>query len=350
MDARVAIVLRTRDRPVLLARALAGILAQTHADWHLVLVNDGGGHEPVAALAASYDTAFGDRLTLLHVAEPRGPDGAAALGLEQPAVREAGFVALHDDDDAWQPDYLQAGLAMLAGRDGGAYVGVASHGWQIDERMEEGGVVEQARRPGFAGTHPLELAGLLRGDDVPLICLLMRRPVLDRIGEAADAAGRSPAYGAGLATALLLEGDVAVLPRRLAFSYSRMERTGSYANLSLRPDHQASIRGTVERNAMLRRLAASDAALPGLVPALAEALSADFDTVLQRVDRNGGWGHGRHVDLQSRLVRIEAVLETLRRRSRPFGRSSELMRGLARHGWHALGPPRRVLARLRRRI
>ncbi len=37
----VDIVMRTKDRPVFLARALDDVLAQTFTDWRLTIVNDG---------------------------------------------------------------------------------------------------------------------------------------------------------------------------------------------------------------------------------------------------------------------------------------------------------------------
>lgn len=329
----VAIVLRTRDRPVLLARALASILAQTHQDWHLVLVNDGA-PAPVDALASTYATAFGDRLSLLHAARPLGPDQAAELGIAHDATRLAGFVALHDDDDAWHPDFLRASLAFLGDGDD---VAVASQGWLVEERMEEGGVVEERRREDFSKPHPLDLADLLADGQVPLICLLLRRTVLDRMRAAAD---RPLEYGAGFATALLLEGEVGVIPRRLGFSYRRDTRTGAYANRS-EPDDAAE--RTRHRNRLLRALVAADPALLGLGPAIAAALAPEFAAIRERIDRNGGWGHGRHGDLQSRLIRIETAVEALQQSA------GTILRPMQR-AWHALGPPRRLLARLRGRI
>ncbi len=43
----VTIVMRTYERPVFLARALASVCGQTYADWELVVVNNGGASQPV---------------------------------------------------------------------------------------------------------------------------------------------------------------------------------------------------------------------------------------------------------------------------------------------------------------
>ena len=50
----VAIVTRTKNRPLLLERALNSVLGQSFADWHQIVVNDGGDPAPVDALAERY--------------------------------------------------------------------------------------------------------------------------------------------------------------------------------------------------------------------------------------------------------------------------------------------------------
>ncbi len=337
----VSIVLRTRDRPILLARALCGILGQAHEDWRLILVN-AGAPGPVEALAETYVTAFGARLTLLH-APDADPDQAAALGLARAGAAE--WVALHDDDDAWHPDFLRAGLAGAAAD----HVAVACHGWRVEERMEADGVIEERREPGFSDPYPLELARLLGGPGVPPICLLMRGPVLDRLGQAGAIAGYD---GAGLATALLFAGEIGMVPRRLAFSYCRATRAGPYANRSARPERQDAIEATLRRNRLLREAASGRPGLAGIVPALEAALAPSLQAVLDRLERNGGWGHGRHADTQERLIRLEAAIATLLQRSEEtldgIAAIERMLRPLARI-WQALEPPRRWLARLRGR-
>ncbi len=336
----VSIVLRTHDRPILLARALCGILGQTREDWRLILVN-AGAPDPVEALAETYATAFGDRLTLLH-APDASPDRAAALGLARAGA--ADWVALHDDDDAWHPDFLRAGLAGAAAE----HVAVACHGWRVEERMEADGVVEESREPGFSAPYPLELARLLGGPGVPPICLLMRGAVLDRLHRAGAISGHD---AAGLATALLLEGEIGVVPRRLAFTYHRGTRAGPYANRALLLDRQDEVAATLRRNRLLREAASGAAGPAGIVPALQAALAPSLQAVLDRLERNGGWGHGRHVDTQERLIRLEAAIATLLQRSE---RTLELLEAFAPmlhplgRMWNALERPRRWLARFRR--
>ncbi|WP_142083451.1 glycosyltransferase family 2 protein [Roseinatronobacter monicus] len=49
----VGVVIRTKDRPVFVKRALATVMAQDHPNLHVVLINDGG---DIAVLRAALET------------------------------------------------------------------------------------------------------------------------------------------------------------------------------------------------------------------------------------------------------------------------------------------------------
>ncbi|MEY2768111.1 MAG: hypothetical protein RI912_1774, partial [Actinomycetota bacterium] len=50
---KVAVIMRTFERPVLLARAVASVCQQTFTDWELVIVNNGGAPGPVDSVVAA---------------------------------------------------------------------------------------------------------------------------------------------------------------------------------------------------------------------------------------------------------------------------------------------------------
>jgi len=87
---RVAIIVRTKDRP----RTLADIAAQTLDDWECVVVNDGGDREELERIVAASPAVA--RLRVVHHDEPRGMPAAGNTGLE---VTTAPYIVLHDDDD-----------------------------------------------------------------------------------------------------------------------------------------------------------------------------------------------------------------------------------------------------------
>lgn len=101
----VSIIIRTCNRPGLLAQALASVAAQDYPAIELLLVNDGG--EDVGALFES----FAGRVTrsrYIPLRPGRGRGGALNAGLEQARGRWIGFL---DDDDLFLPSHISTLLA-----------------------------------------------------------------------------------------------------------------------------------------------------------------------------------------------------------------------------------------------
>jgi len=111
--ARVAVIMRTFERPVLLARAIASVQNQTLADWVLVIVNNGGDPRAVDAIvkiAAQSSTQTSQQILVLHLDECVNPGAASNRGLAQ---CDSDYFVLHDDDDTWSPDFLKVMVSAL---------------------------------------------------------------------------------------------------------------------------------------------------------------------------------------------------------------------------------------------
>lgn len=104
---RLSVVVRTRDRPDLLAEALGSLAAQSYRRAEVVVVNDGGATPELPA-----DHPLELRLVDLPANRGRGP--AADAGIE---AATGDWIAFLDDDDLAEPDHLEvlAGLAGAAG-------------------------------------------------------------------------------------------------------------------------------------------------------------------------------------------------------------------------------------------
>ena len=71
-SASVAIVVRTRNRPLLLARALADIFSQTYSDFTVTVVNDGGAPADVEQVVSALPARNRERTRILHRAASEG--------------------------------------------------------------------------------------------------------------------------------------------------------------------------------------------------------------------------------------------------------------------------------------
>jgi glycosyltransferase involved in cell wall biosynthesis len=98
------VVIPTRGRPNVVARAAKSALAQTLAEIEVIVVLDGPDPETRRSLADLGD----DRLRLVELPERRGAAAARNVGI---AAARAPWLALLDDDDLWAPEKLARQLA-----------------------------------------------------------------------------------------------------------------------------------------------------------------------------------------------------------------------------------------------
>lgn len=176
MSPRVGIVVRTKDRPDFLARALADVAAQAFPDWEAVVVNDGGDPERVDRVVAG--SGIGDRVAVVHIAPGEGGRCVAAnTGVR--AVR-ADLVVLHDDDDRWDPRFLRETVAWLDARPEDAAVATATT--IVYEELRGGRWTETSRVPFWAGMTGVSLAEMLSINRMVPIGVLYRRSLHDEVG------------------------------------------------------------------------------------------------------------------------------------------------------------------------
>ena len=110
----VAVLVRTKDRPRFLRRALANIAEQTFTDYTVCVINDGGDESATRAILQASPLAHlleGDTPRLMLLTTSGGNmEAASNAGL---AATDSEFVAIHDDDDLWAPEFLERTVGAL---------------------------------------------------------------------------------------------------------------------------------------------------------------------------------------------------------------------------------------------
>ncbi|MEM7480781.1 MAG: PIG-L family deacetylase [Acidobacteriota bacterium] len=100
----VSVIVRTKDRPELLAEALASLADSTYRNLRLVLVNDGGAAPEVPA-------NFPFAVERIDLGRNRGRAAAANAGV---AAADGDYVAFLDDDDLVAPEHYATLVAMVS--------------------------------------------------------------------------------------------------------------------------------------------------------------------------------------------------------------------------------------------
>ena len=108
---KVAIITRTKDRPVFLRRAIESVSAQTAGDYVHVIVNDGGKKDEVQSVIELFSDDIQQKIKLFHRKTPSGaPDTIFNESIDR---ADSTYVAIHDDDDTWHPEFLERTLHVL---------------------------------------------------------------------------------------------------------------------------------------------------------------------------------------------------------------------------------------------
>ncbi|MBJ7470244.1 MAG: glycosyltransferase [Solirubrobacteraceae bacterium] len=101
---RVSVCIRTVNRPAALRTAVASVLAQRFDDFELIISSDG-------PLASELVGAFSD--PRVRVSEHPGPPSATANLVHAFSLARGEYLALLDDDDAWDPEFLSTLVPVL---------------------------------------------------------------------------------------------------------------------------------------------------------------------------------------------------------------------------------------------
>ncbi len=172
----VAVVMRTKDRGLLLERAVRDVLGQSFQDWTLIIVNDGGSAAEVDGVVQRHSSALGDRVQVIHHGESAGMEAAANHAIRS---SQSEFISIHDDDDTWHPDFLTQTVERL--RDSHD-AGVAVRTEVIFEQIYGNDVVEVDREIFEPDVTSVTLFDILRVNRFVPISVLYRRTLHDDVG------------------------------------------------------------------------------------------------------------------------------------------------------------------------
>lgn len=226
--ARVAIIMRTKDRPLLLRRAIRSVLDQTFRDWLLVIVNDGGSPEGVEVIVDDVSEELVGHFLVLHHPVSLGMQTASNAGISS---CDSDFIIIHDDDDTWESSFLARTVPYLD-----------EHGWNpklggvitwsrvfVEEFGEDGEVTMHNRFIFNDKLYNISLIDLAVENRFPPISFLFRRAALDAVGPFNEQYGPRGDWDFHLR--VLARFDIDVIPEPHANYHHRPKTTsGVYGN------------------------------------------------------------------------------------------------------------------------
>jgi glycosyltransferase involved in cell wall biosynthesis len=292
----VAIIMRTKDRPLLLDRAVADVCAQTFADWSLVIINDGGGSAGVDQVVRLHEPAFAGRVAVVHNADSRGMEAASNQGIKASA---SAYIAIHDDDDTWHPSFLERTVAHLNSTTDAAVAVRTAIVWEDVEGNE---VTEQGREIYAPNIHSFTLFEMLRHNRHVPISVLYRREVHDEVGFFRDDLSAIGDWEFQLRLAVAAESLGFIDGEPLAFWHKRRETDGTLANSVIARGHDHRELDLMLRDEALRLYVRQHG--PGALLYLTKYFQREIDNSQGRQDEML-----RLLTLQNeRLARLEAAI------------------------------------------
>ncbi|MDX9965362.1 glycosyltransferase [Desulfobacter postgatei] len=226
MESNVAIITRTKNRPLFLRRAISSVLTQAYPHWIHVIVNDGGDSKEVDAVVDLFRSEYGARIHVIHHDISLGMEAASNAGIND---SKSDYILIHDDDDTLEPDFLSETVSYLEKNTWPAIKGVVTLTNRIDEHIEDNEVLQDKI------TLFRDMKGSIGFDDMakinpfPPISFLFRRDTLNEIGLFDD---QLPVLGDwDFNLRFLLKYDIGVIPKALANYHHRLQiKTGQMGN------------------------------------------------------------------------------------------------------------------------
>ncbi|MFT3709453.1 MAG: glycosyltransferase family 2 protein [Archangium sp.] len=272
----VAVITRTRDRPLFLKRALESVSRQNFGELVHVIVNDGGAKARVDALVAQAK----HRVQVEHLTERVGRGAAANLGLER---SRSTLVVFHDDDDTWAPHFLARAVERwrTSGRKG-----VVVRTERVVERVEGEQLIEVRREPFFPDLSAVSLAELAKENCFTNLAFLAQRAEVLAVGGYDTELPLYEDWDFNLR--FVSRFDVAVVPEVLAHYHHREGGQGDARNSFAQDAAHAADARAVLVNRWLRD---PERRHIGLLMSLGPALGA-IDGIRERVDKLFNLIHG----------------------------------------------------------
>lgn len=246
---KVAIILRTKNRPIFVKRAIQSIIGQTFKDWKVYVINDGGDNISNVIKKCVTPEEW-EKFVFVDLPFSSGRGGALSIGLN---ICMEEYVHIHDDDDTLEPDFLERTCQYLENDKNDIFVGVATSNYDVLEELKDDRIVvcEKTDRGGLKVGSIIDYSLYLSHIGVVLpICFLFKRKFLKSVGGVDINMNQMEDYD--LFLRLMQYGEIGIISDFLC-SYHQRRPTGSVADNSRHEknyDYHVEYRNNIIRDAI----------------------------------------------------------------------------------------------------
>lgn len=245
---KVGIILRTKNRPLFLERAIfKSILNQTFPDYNVYVINDGGEVGPLDKIQERLPEEKRNRFFFVNLPFSLGRGGALSAGLSHSIEP---YTLIHDDDDTLEPEFLEKTVFYLEKDENKSLSGVKTSNYDVTECILDNEIclIEKTDKYGLDSNIIKDyLIYLSYFSFIPTCSFLFRRVAMLSVGSA------DPDIDFGedsdLIARLMQWGDVGVIKDFLCSIHRRENVLGSSGHSLVEKGYD---RITVERNNIIR--------------------------------------------------------------------------------------------------
>ena len=321
----VAILVRTKDRPRFLSRTLENIAQQTFTDYTVCVINDGGDEQATRAVIEASplgsNAQDSSRVQLLTTVGGN-MEAASNAGL---AATTSEYVAIHDDDDLWAPEFLERTVAAL--EENGALMCTTRIVERYERENADGEFEVYEERIFHDGLPGIGLQFLFRTNRAVPIGILYRRSLHELVGFYDESLPVVGDWEFNMRAASV--ADILLVDEPLAYWSLRPDAEGAEANSVKRQADHARFDSLVRARAIREDLQAG--ARPGAYLYQAH-LAADLERRV--IDGHDLTRESLDIlrSIESRLERIEARQQAIENRQQAIEERLRVLKHLRTPG------------------
>jgi glycosyltransferase involved in cell wall biosynthesis len=246
---KVAIITRTKNRPLMLKRAAQSVADQNFTDYFWVVVNDGGEPNEVVRIIAQSLVDL-RKVIIIHNPVSLGMEAASNRAI---ATSMSKYIVIHDDDDTWQPQFLAKTVEFLENPPVPSMRGVITHATRWSEVIIDNDYTELVESMGYNDwVISVPLYEMASANMFAPIQFVFLRDVYEEIGGFDETLPVLGDWDFNLR--FLMKHDIGVLPEKLANYHHRdYQKSGDYSNslygeISKHQNYDAIVRNRSLRN------------------------------------------------------------------------------------------------------